>query len=56
VIGKVSFDAAQIADNFRAFMEALEKAKPDTSKGVFIKSISLTTTMGPGLRIDLKNI
>ncbi|OGF30255.1 50S ribosomal protein L1 [Candidatus Falkowbacteria bacterium RIFOXYD2_FULL_35_9] len=52
VIGKVSFDDVQLTENFKTFMEALEKSKPETSKGTFIKSVSMTTTMGPGIKVD----
>jgi len=54
VIGKVSFDSAQIIQNYYAFIEALEKAKPEGSKGTYIRSISMTTTMGPGLKVEHK--
>ncbi len=51
-IGKKSFPVQQIADNARALMEALVKAKPSTAKGVYVKSITLSTTMGPGIKVD----
>lgn len=50
IIGKVSFDSEKLKENFLAFMDTLKKAKPATSKGVFIKGITLSTTMGPGIR------
>lgn len=50
-IGKVSFGAEKIAENLRIFLEALLKAKPRTSKGTYIKTLTLTTTMGPAVRI-----
>lgn len=52
-IGKVSFDAGKLAENFKAFMDSLNKAKPSAAKGVFIKNISLATAMGPGIRVSL---
>jgi large subunit ribosomal protein L1 len=51
-IGKLSFDAAKLVDNIHALLDAIVRAKPATSKGVYLKKISLSTTMGPGLRID----
>lgn len=51
-IGKVSFDAAAIKGNLEALLADLKKAKPASAKGVYLKKISLSTTMGPGLVID----
>ena len=51
-IGKVSFSDAQLKDNFRAFVDAIVKAKPPGAKGKYLKKVSLTSTMGPGLKID----
>jgi len=55
-IGKVSFDANAIKENLEALIIDLKKAKPASSKGVFLKKISLSTTMGPGLVIDISSI
>lgn len=52
-IGKVSFSADQIRDNFGALMAAVKTAKPSGAKGVYIKSITLTSTMGPGVPVDI---
>ncbi len=52
-VGKVSFDAAQLQGNIVALMEALVKAKPQTSKGNYLKKVSLSSTMGPGINIDV---
>jgi large subunit ribosomal protein L1 len=52
-IGKTSFSAEQIRDNFAALMDAVKAAKPSGAKGVYIKSITLTNTMGPGIPIDI---
>ena len=52
-IGKVSFSANQIRDNFGALMDAVKAAKPSGAKGVYIKSITLTNTMGPGIPVDI---
>ena len=51
-IGKLSFDAAKLVDNIQALLDAIVRAKPATSKGIYLKKISLSTTMGPGIRID----
>ncbi len=51
-IGKASFDAKAIEENVRAFTDAVMKAKPSGAKGNFVKRISLTSTMGPGVKID----
>jgi len=52
VIGKASFDEAKLYDNFSALMEAIKKARPAAAKGNYIKHITMTTTMGPGVKID----
>jgi large subunit ribosomal protein L1 len=53
-VGKISFDNPKLVENIKAFISAVEKAKPQGFKGKLIKNISLTSTMGPGLRISLK--
>ncbi len=55
-IGKISFTPEQIIDNAREFIQTLIKLKPSTAKGTYIKSIYLSTTMSPGLKIDPKSI
>lgn len=55
-IGKVSFDANAIKENLEALVVDLKKAKPASAKGVYLKKISLSTTMGPGLVIDQASI
>jgi len=50
--GKKSFPAASLADNVRALLDALVKAKPSTAKGTYVKSVTLSTTMGAGIRVD----
>ncbi len=52
VIGKVSWDAGRIRENLATFLEAVRRAKPPSSKGVYIRSITLTTTMGPGIKVQ----
>ena len=51
-IGKASFDADKLYENFAALMEAIKKARPTGAKGVYIKKISVAATMGPGIKID----
>ena len=55
-IGQVGFDAAAIRQNIEALVVDLKKAKPATSKGVYIKKITLSSTMGPGLTIEVANV
>lgn len=52
IVGKKSFPAKNLEDNIRTFLEALVKAKPQSSKGNYLKSITISPTMGPGVRID----
>ena len=51
-VGKASFTAAQLTDNVKAFVDAIVKAKPSGAKGVYIKKISVSSTMGPGIKIN----
>lgn len=51
-VGKASFGAAKLKDNFLALMEAVVKAKPSSSKGVYLRSLFVATTMGPGIKLD----
>ncbi len=51
-IGKLSFEPAKLVDNIQALLDAIVRAKPATSKGTYLKKICLSTTMGPGIRID----
>ena len=55
-IGKISFDANKLLQNFTAVIEGIRKAKPPGAKGTYIKSVYLSTTMGPGLKIDLGSL
>jgi len=55
-IGKVSFTPEQMKENAREFINTLIKLKPATAKGTYIKSIYLTSTMGPGIKVDSKTI
>jgi large subunit ribosomal protein L1 len=51
-VGKVSFGPAQLADNVQAFMETIVRAKPAAAKGIYIRSATISSTMGPGVRLD----
>jgi large subunit ribosomal protein L1 len=51
-IGKVSFTAQKLIENFASLMEAIRKAKPSASKGTYIRHITMTTTMGPGIKLE----
>jgi large subunit ribosomal protein L1 len=52
IIGKVSFDAAKLEENFKSFVSLIIKSKPSAVKGKYIKGITIATTMGPGIKID----
>ena len=51
-IGKASFGPEKLEENFKALMEAIVKAKPATAKGQYLKSVTLASTMGPGVKIN----
>ena len=51
-IGKASFTPDKIAENLKAFIKAVEGAKPDSSKGVYLRSVYITTTMGPSIKVN----
>lgn len=55
-VGKLSFEAAKLLENIKAFIGAIARAKPSASKGHFVKSLILSSTMGPGLKIDLREM
>ena len=54
-LGKASFDEGKLVENVKAFMEAVLKAKPAGAKGAYVKKIALSSTMGPGVTIDIDN-
>jgi len=51
-VGKASFTTEQIADNYKALMGAIIKAKPSSAKGQYLKSVTITSTMGPGIKLN----
>lgn len=55
-VGRASFDANMLLENVMTAMGAILKAKPQTSKGKYVKSISISTTMGPGVKIDVNQL
>jgi large subunit ribosomal protein L1 len=55
-IGKVSFGTEKILDNLRAVIEAVNRLKPSSAKGTYLKSMAVSTTMGPGFKIDMAQI
>ncbi len=55
-IGKASFESEALKENFMSLMAALSKSKPAASKGVFLKKVTLSTTMGPGIRVDVAGL
>lgn len=52
-VGKVSFDVDKLKENILSLLDALVKAKPSTSKGIYLKKMSLSSTMGPGIHLDI---
>ncbi len=54
-IGKASFDEAKLAENIRAFVDAVAKARPSGAKGAYMKKVSVSSSMGPGVSIDLSS-
>ena len=54
-IGKVSFDTDKLVENVRAFVDAVSKAKPAGAKGTYMEKVSLSSTMGPGVSVDVSS-
>ena len=52
LVGKANFDEQQLAENVNALLDAIQRSKPSTSKGTYLRSITLSSTMGPGVKID----
>ena len=55
LVGKVSFTEEQLKDNIKAFVSIILKSKPSVVKGVYVKNVSLSTTMGPGIKLDVNS-
>jgi large subunit ribosomal protein L1 len=55
-VGKVSFDADKIYENAKAVIDSIIKSKPSTSKGKYLKKLSISSTMGPGIRVDISSL
>lgn len=55
-IGKVSFETAQLVENFQVLMDTLVKARPAAAKGHYMKSVTVSSTMGPGIRVNAANV
>jgi len=55
-VGKASFDSARLMENIRVFVSAVTRAKPEGAKGTYVKKVSLSSTMGPGLKVDFTSI
>lgn len=55
-IGKLSFEKEKIVENARVFIDAIKKAKPQASKGTYMKKVTITSTMGPGIKLDMLDI
>lgn len=53
VVGKVSFEENALADNIKAFMDVIIKSKPQAAKGIYLKNVSIASTMGPGVKVSL---
>ncbi|MBN2537538.1 50S ribosomal protein L1 [candidate division WOR-3 bacterium] len=56
LVGKASFEPAQLVENIRAFVAELVRAKPAAAKGQYIRNVGLSSTMGPGVRVDLRDV
>jgi large subunit ribosomal protein L1 len=56
IIGKSSLEEAKLIENLKIFVEAIRKAKPASAKGTYIKSLTLTSTMGPGIKVDSNSL
>ncbi|PKK94509.1 MAG: 50S ribosomal protein L1, partial [Tenericutes bacterium HGW-Tenericutes-5] len=53
VFGKVSFETSKLVDNYNTILEAIRKARPSTVKGVYMKNVSVSSTMGPGVKVEV---
>jgi large subunit ribosomal protein L1 len=55
-IGKASFEPEKLLENIRAFVDAIQKAKPTGAKGTYLQKVSLSSSMGPGVRVDVATL
>jgi large subunit ribosomal protein L1 len=55
-VGKASFSADQLVENIKAFADAVQKAKPAGAKGTFVQRIAVTSTMGPGVKVEPNSV
>ena len=55
-VGKISFSTTHLMENLRVFMQAISRSKPASAKGNFLRSLYISSTMGPGLRVDLQSL
>ncbi|MDG2784697.1 50S ribosomal protein L1, partial [Vibrio parahaemolyticus] len=55
-IGKVSFEDAKLVENFRTIADTLQKVKPAAAKGTYMKNVTVASTMGPGVRVDVSTL
>ena len=56
VFGKASFENDKLVENLKAFIEVILRAKPTTAKGIYVKNVTISSTMGPGVKIDLTSL
>jgi len=56
IVGKCSFDVKKLQENLETVIEAIKKAKPSSSKGIYMKSASISSTMGPGIKLDTSSL
>jgi large subunit ribosomal protein L1 len=55
-VGKASFDQVKLAENIRAFVDAVNKAKPSGAKGTYLQRIAISSTMGPGVKVEVASV
>jgi large subunit ribosomal protein L1 len=55
-IGKASFEPDKLMENIKAFVDAIQKAKPTGAKGTYLQKVSLSSSMGPGVRVDIASL
>lgn len=55
-VGKASFEVDQLQENIKSFVEVISRMKPSTAKGIYMRTCSISSTMGPGIKIDLQNL